>query len=246
MFDPADRNASFALVGGLAVAGAAVLQGAPGVTAIGPVRRVLFPRLAGRGAAGRVALTFDDGPDPATTPAFLELLAARRVSATFFLLGPMVRRAPQLAAEIVAAGHEIGVHGWEHRYLTVRGPRATYRDIAMAADEITAATGVSPRLYRPPYGVLNAGALLATRRLRLVPVLWDCWGKEWSRGSTPESVFSTLSSGLRDGSTVLLHDSDCTSPPGSADAALGALPLLLDECETRGLRPGPLGEHVGV
>ena len=246
MFDPVGRSASFALVGGLAVAGAAVLQGGPGVTAIGPVRRALFPRLAGRGAAGRVALTFDDGPDPATTPAFLELLAARRVPATFFLLGPMVRRAPQLAAEIVAAGHEIGVHGWEHRYLTLRGPRATYRDIAMAADEITAATGVSPRLYRPPYGVLNAGSLLATRRLRLVPVLWDCWGKEWSRGSTPESVFSTLSSGLRDGSTVLLHDSDCTSPPGSADAALGALPLLLDECEARGLRPGPLGEHVGV
>jgi peptidoglycan/xylan/chitin deacetylase (PgdA/CDA1 family) len=124
----------------------------------------------------------------------------------------MVRRAPHLAAYIVAAWHEIGVHGWEHKYLTLRGPRATYRDIAMAADEIIAATGVSPRLYRPPYGVLNAGALVATRRLRLTPVLWDCWGKEWSRGSTPESVFATLSATLRDGSTVLLHDSDHVKP----------------------------------
>jgi peptidoglycan/xylan/chitin deacetylase (PgdA/CDA1 family) len=245
MFEPADRNGVLALVGGLAAASAAVVHGAPGVTAIGPVRRALFPRLAGRGAAGHVALTFDDGPDPETTPAFLEVLAARQVSATFFLLGPMVRRAPNLAAEIVAAGHEIGVHGWEHRYLTLRGPRATYRDIAMAADEITAATGVSPRLYRPPYGVLNAGALLATRRLRLTPVLWGCWGKEWSRGSTPESVFRTLSATLRDGSTVLLHDSDCTSPAGSAEAALGALPMLLDECGRRGLRAGSLGEHLG-
>lgn len=244
MFERADRNAAFALAGGLAATGLAVVQGAPGVTAIGPVRRALFPRLAGRGRAGHVALTFDDGPDPATTPAFLEVLAARRVSATFFLLGPMVRRAPQLAAEIVAAGHEIGVHGWEHRYLTLRGPRATYRDIAMTVDEITSATGVSPRLYRPPYGVLNAGAMVAMRRLRLTPVLWDCWGKEWSRGSTPESVFGTLSATLRDGSTVLLHDSDCTSPAGSADAGLGALPLLLDECERRGLQVGPFGEHV--
>jgi peptidoglycan/xylan/chitin deacetylase (PgdA/CDA1 family) len=246
MFEPADRNAAFALVGGLVAAGLAVAQGGPGVTAIGPIRRALFPRLAGRGPAGHVALTFDDGPDPASTPAFLEVLAARRVQATFFLLGPMVRRAPQLAEEIVAAGHEIGVHGWEHRYLTLRGPRATYRDIAMAADEIIAATGVSPRLYRPPYGVLNAGALVATRRLRLMPVLWDCWGKEWSRGSTPESVFATLSATLRDGSTVLLHDSDCTSPAGSADAGLGALPMLLDECERRGLLVGPVGEHIGV
>src|SRR6476619_7241331 len=216
MLERADRNAAFALVGGLAAAGLAVAQGGPGVTAIGPIRRALFPRLAGRGPAGHVALSFDDGPDPASTPAFLELLAARRVSATFFLLGPMGRR----------------------------GPRATDRDIAMAADEIIAATGVSPRLYRPPYGVLNAGALVATRRLRLTPVLWDCWGKEWSRGSTPESVFGTLSATLRDGSTVLLHDSDCTSPAGSADAALGALPLLLDECERRGLLVGPFGEHV--
>jgi len=246
MLERADRNAAFALVGGLAAAGLAVAQGGPGVTAIGPIRRALFPRLAGRGPAGHVALSFDDGPDPASTPAFLELLAARRVSATFFLLGPMVRRAPHLAEEIVAAGHEIGVHGWEYKYLTLRGPRATYRDIAMAADEIIAATGVSPRLYRPPYGVLNAGALVATRRLRLTPVLWDCWGKEWSRGSTPESVFATLSSTLRDGSTVLLHDSDCTSPAGSADAALGALPMLLDECEERGLLVGPVGEHIGV
>jgi peptidoglycan/xylan/chitin deacetylase (PgdA/CDA1 family) len=246
MSERAGRNVTFALVGGLAAAGLAVVHGGPGVTAIGPVRRALFPRLSGRGRAGHVALTFDDGPDPATTPAFLELLAARQVSATFFLLGPMVRQAPQLAAEIVAAGHEIGVHGWEHRYLTLRGPRATYRDIAMAADEIAAATGVSPRLYRPPYGVLNAGALLATRRLGLTPVLWDCWGREWTRGSTPESVFGTLSRTLSDGSTVLLHDSDCTSPPGSADAGLGALPMLLDECERRGLQVGPVAGHLAA
>ncbi len=246
MFEPAGRKAIFALMGGLTAAGLAVAHGSPGVTAIGPVRRALFPKLAGRGPAGHVALTFDDGPDPATTPAFLELLAARGVTATFFLLGPMVKRAPQLAAELVAAGHEIGVHGWEHKCLTLRGPRATYRDIAMATEEITAATGVSPRLYRPPYGVLNTGALLATRKLGLTPVLWDCWGKEWTRGSTPESVFGTLSGSLRDGSTVLLHDSDCTSPAGSSDAGLGALALLLDECERRGLVPGPAGEHLGL
>jgi len=91
--------------------------------------------------------------------------------------------------------------------------------------------------------VLTGGALLAARQLGLTPVLWSSWGREWTRGSTAESVYATLCRDLRGGGTVLLHDSDCTSPPGSARAALGALPLLLDECGRRGLRAGPLGEH---
>jgi len=224
-------------------AGLVIAHGSPGITALGPVRRALFPRLCGRGAADHVALTFDDGPDPDSTPSFLEVLGGRPARATFFLLGSMVTRAPQLAAEVAAAGHEIGVHGWDHRYLTLRSPRATRDDIARGVDAVAAATGVEPRLYRPPYGVLTGSALLAARQLGLTPVLWSAWGREWTRAATPESVYSTAIRDLRGGGTVLLHDSDCTSPRGSAQAALGALPLLLDECERRGLRVGTLGEH---
>ena len=92
------RIAHGAALAGLVTAGLAVAHAGPGVTAIGPVRRRAFPRLAGLGRPDHVALTFDDGPDPASTPAFLDLLAARRVHATFFLLGSMVARSPQLAA----------------------------------------------------------------------------------------------------------------------------------------------------
>ncbi|MEP7024991.1 MAG: polysaccharide deacetylase family protein [Actinomycetota bacterium] len=239
----AARNGSAGLVAAVAAAGLTVAHGGPGVTAIGPVRRALFPGLAGRGDADHVALTFDDGPDPGTTPAFLELLGGRPCGATFFLLGSMVARAPQLAAEIVAAGHEVGVHGWDHRYLTLRGPRSTYDDMARAKDAIAAATGVVPQVYRPPHGVLNGAALLSARKLGLTPVLWTSWGREWTRGASPESVLAVLRRNLDGGGTVLLHDSDCTSPAGSADAALGALPGLLDDCAQRGLRVGPLREH---
>lgn len=227
----------------LTAAGLAVVQAGPGVTALGPVRRGLFPRLCGSGPAGHVALTFDDGPDPASTPYFLDLLAARKVRATFFLLGSMAARAPGLAAEIAAAGHEIGVHGWEHRYLPLRGPRASYADVQRATDAIASITGAAPRLFRPPYGVLSAAAMAAARRLGLTPVLWTCWGREWTLGSTPESVYATLARNLAGGATVLLHDSDCTSPAGSSLAALGAVPMLLDECTRRGLQVGSLAEH---
>src|SRR5262249_5569553 len=151
----------------------------------------------------------------------------RGVRATFFLLGVMVAKSPGLAAELAAAGHEVGVHGWEHRYTVLRGPVAIRDDIERARDAVAAATGLTPRFYRPPYGVLSAGALAAAPALRLTPVLWSSWGREWVPGATPDSVYDTVRAGLAGGGCVLLHDSDCTSPVGASAAALGALPRLL-------------------
>ncbi len=227
----------------LAAGAVAAGHGAPGLTAIGPLRRALFPRLAGLGDPGHVALTFDDGPDPGYTPQVLASLDRAQVRATFFMLGPMARAEPGLAADVAAAGHQIAVHGWAHRYATLRGPRALLDDLARASDAVAAATGTVPRLYRPPYGVLSAGALLAARRLGLRPILWSCWGREWVPSATPGTVCATLRRTLAGGATVLLHDSACTSPPGAVEAGLGALPWLLDECAGRRLSVGPLAEH---
>jgi peptidoglycan-N-acetylglucosamine deacetylase len=240
------RAAGTAAAAAVAAAGIAVAQAGPGITGLGWVRAVLFPRLAGHGDPGHVALTFDDGPDPDGTPRFARLLAERQVTATFFLLGEMVARAPGVAADLAAAGHEIGVHGWEHRYLPARGPRAAVDDIRRATDLIASVTGTRPQLFRPPYGVLSGPALLAARNLGLTPVLWGAWGREWTPGATAATVYASLTAQLRGGVTVLLHDSDCTSPPGSWRAALGALPLLLDECARRGLAVGPLAQHGGA
>jgi peptidoglycan-N-acetylglucosamine deacetylase len=227
-------------------AGLAVVQAGPGITGLAPVRSAFFPGLAGIGMSDHVALTFDDGPDLEATPPVLSMLRERGVRATFFLIGSRVAMMPKLAAEIADAGHEVAVHGWDHGYLLLRGPVSTYDHLARAVDVITSATGVVPWLFRPPYGVLSTPAIVAARRLGLRPVLWSCWGREWTRYSTPLSVFETLKQDLRGGATVLLHDSDYTARAGSAEAALGALPLLLDECAKQELIVGPLGEHAAL
>jgi len=134
------------------------------------------------------------------------------------------------------------VHGFEHRYLPLRGPAATWSDLRRAAESVANVAGTPPGFFRPPYGVLSGPALLALRQLRLRPVLWGAWGREWDPGATRHSVLQTLLRGLTGGATVLLHDSDSVSPSGAA-AALAALPSLLDECAARGLRVGPVSEH---
>jgi peptidoglycan-N-acetylglucosamine deacetylase len=215
----------------------------PALTSVPSLRRRLLPGLAGIGVPDHVALTFDDGPDPASTDRFLEQLATRRVRATFFVLGSMLAVAPELGRQLVAAGHEVAVHGWRHRNPLARTPPAAYDDLARARDLVAEVTGRVPSFFRPPYGVLTSSGLVAARRLALRPVLWTCWGRDWTASATPASVFETVRRDLAGGGTVLLHDSDCTSAAGAWHSALGALPMLLDECERRGLRVGTLGEH---
>src|SRR4051812_48728086 len=185
----------------------------PALTALPPARR-LTPRLMGVGRPGGVALTFDDGPDPAGTFAVLDRLEELGWRATFFMLGSQVRRHPEIARLVVDAGHEVAVHGTVHRSHLLRTPPGIRRDLRLAVPEIGDVTGVQPRWFRPPYGILSAGTLWAARDLGLTPVLWTAWGKDWQAGP-PDRITAVVMRTLGDGGTVLLHDSDCTSRAGS-------------------------------
>jgi peptidoglycan-N-acetylglucosamine deacetylase len=229
-----------AALGAVALAAA---HAAPAALFLPPVRDVLAPRLAGRGEPGHVALTFDDGPHPEATPEVLAVLRRHDVRATFFVLGSRLTREPALGRAIAADGHEVAVHGWDHRCLLTRGPRAVHDDLARTADVVERVTGARPVRVRAPYGVFTTPALLAARRLGLTPVLWTCWGYDWHRSATPASVTATVLRGLRGGGTVLLHDSDVAAAPGSWRATLGALPRVLHHCRSRGFAVGPLAEH---
>ncbi|MGW4893653.1 polysaccharide deacetylase family protein [Kitasatospora sp. NPDC004240] len=225
------------------VAGAALLHLAPAAVRLTAVRRTVARGTAGRGAPGHVALTFDDGPDPASTPYFLDALDELGVRATFFLLGSMLERAPDLGRELVERGHEAAVHGWHHRTQWYPAPARDLRELRRARQAVTELCGTRPLWYRPPYGVLTTGLALSARRLGLRTVLWSAWGRDWTDRATPASVYATARPDLRGGATLLLHDSDCTSAPGAWHSALGALPLLTAHCRAHGLTLGPLRDH---
>lgn len=191
-----------------------------------------------RTASGRgYALTFDDGPHVEGTPVVLELLAGRGVRATFFLVGEQVRRNPGLAREILAAGHGVAVHCDRHRNLLRLAPWQVREDIAQALVSIEDATGHSPTLYRPPYGVLNASALRIARGHGWRTLLWSQWGRDWEAHATAQSIAARVTDGVDEGSVLLLHDADDYSAPGSWRRTAAALPAVLETLAARGLQP---------
>ena len=210
---------------------------APAATWLPGVRR-LFPKLSGIGRPDHVALTFDDGPDHTATPAFLDALGAHGVRATFFVVGERVAREPDLVWRMIQEGHEVGVHGWRHRYALVASPQL---DRCVAA--VTEAGGVRPSWYRPAYGVLSASCLLEARRALVTPVLWTAWAKDWTADTTADSITTRLSPGIVGGATLLLHDESSHRAPLSWTSTLAALPDILRTCADRGLHVGALGDH---
>jgi peptidoglycan/xylan/chitin deacetylase (PgdA/CDA1 family) len=165
----------------------------------------------------------------------LEALALQNVRATFFLVGEQVRRRPALAREIVAAGHEVAVHGDRHTLLLRRRVGELAGDLDRAVATIADATGVSPTLYRPPYGVFSAGALAHVRSRGWRPLLWSTWGRDWERRATPEAIARRATRGLRPGDVVLLHDSDAYSSDGSWRRTAAALPSVIDAVAALGV-----------
>jgi peptidoglycan/xylan/chitin deacetylase (PgdA/CDA1 family) len=235
------RRAAPLAPAGIVLLGAAHIG--PAATWLPGLRRACFPWLAGEGRLDHVALTFDDGPDPTSTPRFLDALDSLGARATFFVLGERAARHPRLTREIASRGHELAVHGWAHDPAWRPALVREVRGIRRAAAVIAAAGGASPRWYRPPYGILTGGRLVAARRAGLRPVLWSAWGRDWAAGATAASVRATVERDLRGGGTVLLHDAPHGSPPGRWQAALAALPGLVARCRDAGWTVGPLGEH---
>jgi peptidoglycan-N-acetylglucosamine deacetylase len=194
---------------------------------------LLTPACAWRGPrdARRLALTFDDGPDPVWTPRLLDALGQAGVRGTFFLVGERAARAPALVRRMAAEGHEIGNHSWSHRSLWLCGPRATAREIGRAHDGLAYLAGVPPRHFRPPWGMVNAAMFPTLRDVGERCVFWSLQ-PEGRRPRSAERQVADVLGRAHPGAIVDLHDAEGT--PGAPARLLQALPAMLAGLRERG------------
>ena len=185
------------------------------------------------------ALTFDDGPDPRSTHAILNLLGEHDVVATFFCVGKHVEEHPDIVQRIHNEGHLIGNHSYSHSVsLTFANPTRLSDDISRCQDAIEACTDYRPRFYRPPYGIRNHSTQSAATYNKVLVTGWCAGGLDTTNRSVKSIVDRCLGS-LGPGAIVLLHD---RGP--DTNRTLEIVSKILDAAQRRGLHPVRLDDLI--
>jgi len=206
-----------------------------------PRSQLLGPNLirlpAQNSARARVAITIDDGPDPDVTPQVLLQLAEHQAHATFFCVGERVERYPELAREITVRGHHIENHSQRHRHdFSLMGPHGLAAEISQAQDSIARATGIRPGFFRAPAGLRNPFLDPVLARLQLRLASWTRRGFD-TVDPNADAVYRRLTSRLRDGDILLLHDGNAARSRTGTAIILQVLPRLLETLAEKQLRP---------
>jgi peptidoglycan/xylan/chitin deacetylase (PgdA/CDA1 family) len=203
----------------------------------------LFGRAIGRGPrdSRTVYLTFDDGPNPIATPRVLETLEAEAVPAAFFMVGAHACRHPDIARQVVAAGHEVGNHTQHHVKLHVLGPRRIRQELEQAHRAITDATGRAPRVFRAPHGYRNPFVGAAARRYgyRVFGWTFGVWDSDLPGA---DEIRQRVRVKLRPGAIILVHDGDGYDPAGDRRQTAAALPGIIRDARDAGYAFRPLSD----
>ncbi len=189
------------------------------------------------GARRMIALTFDDGPGPDTRPLLAELRKLQ-VPATFFVIGRNVKNDPSVVAEEAADGHQIGIHTWDHANMTTLNSQRQKDEIVTTSNEILAAAGVSSRLFRAPYGAVNASVISQAEKQNLLSVLWDVDTNDWQRPSA-DQIVRTVVDTATSGSIILMHDGG-----GDRSSTVAAVPLIVRQLRAKGYEFSTVGDLV--
>lgn len=192
------------------------------------------------GAIGKVALTFDDGPNGAATDAILATLDRHGVDATFYVVGSAAARHGAKLAQMHRDGHVIANHSWDHPQLTKLDDAGVRRQLADTSDAIERATGSRPDTFRPPYGARDDRVDRIGRELGMRDVLWDVDTVDWSRPGTGAIVRSAVDS-ARDGSIILMHDGG-----GNREQTVAAVEQVIDGLRARGFELVTVPELVAA
>ncbi|MBO8126304.1 MAG: polysaccharide deacetylase family protein [Firmicutes bacterium] len=192
----------------------------------------------------KVALTFDDGPNPTYTPAILEILRRYGVPATFFLLGSQVDAYPELPERMVSEGHEVGIHSYDHLNLTSLSTPALSSQIFQTIVAILNAGGKYPRFLRPPRGLYNAQLRRLAELLGLRIVLWSLSSEDWMPGKSPEAVVNRILNRVQPGDILLFHDGGglINGAKNNRKHTVQALPQIIEGLEAAGYEIVPLTE----
>ncbi|MDH7576608.1 MAG: polysaccharide deacetylase family protein [Bacillota bacterium] len=204
-------------------------------------RRVLCER---RTQGGKIALTFDDGPDPRVTPLILDILAGRGVRATFFLVARRALEHPDLVREIIKRGHEVGSHGMNHLPFWVLSPGRTRFEIREAARCLRNLTGQVVSYFRPPWGSFNLLTYFYAKQEGQRIILWTLDSCDWFFLAPDRSIIKRVLRRVRGGSVILFHDGRGAGRKGIA--LVKALPVLLEKLQEKGYAPVPVGELLNV
>jgi len=220
--------------------------------AVAPTVLIRLARLGAvyRARAGnlKIALTFDDGPDPRYTPQILDILRHYHVKACFFVVGAKAMAHPELVKQIARAGHEIGNHGFSHRAAWLLSPAATTREIMEANRALEELTGRKIRFCRPAWGLFNLFSILYCWLKGMQVVLWTYMSWDWISKATPESITRKVLGRIKDGAILIFHDSDSTpgAAAGSPSRVVAALPLILEGLKNMGMQVVPLEELLAT
>lgn len=199
------------------------------------------PLLRGSPSLPLVALTFDDGPEPASTPAVLAALRRHGARATFFVIGERAQRHPELLAQLAAEGHQIENHSLRHSWATPFLPRGQLAAELMQTQQlIEKACGRAPRWFRPPIGILSPPVSAAAQRVGLALCGWSCKSRDGLGSTGVDEALGRLRDGLGPGAILLLHDA--AERGGHTPVAPAVLERLLPLMAERGLRAVTLDE----
>src|SRR5579872_5630663 len=153
----------------------------------------------------QLALTYDDGSNDPHTLRLLDVLAKHNVKATFFLIGRFVKQRPDIARELISAGHVVGNHTFNHPNLIFTTAELTRAELTACKQALIDAVGEHSRLFRPPFGGRRPSTLRIARALGLEPVMWSVTGWDW-KGKSAEYVERRVCQQIRGGEVILLHD----------------------------------------
>jgi len=198
-------------IGAAAVTAGVLAAGAYAYAGMWPTSQIFGRCVVAARRPTQIALTYDDGPNDPDTFRLLEVLAKYEVRATFFMIGRFVRRRPEIARAVAAAGHLIGNHTMTHPLLLVRPASVVQRELSDCNAALEDALGAPVRWFRPPHGGRRPDVLRTARELGLTPVMWNAMGYDWNP-TTPEAVERNILRGFRSNlrrgyaTNALLHD----------------------------------------